>query len=108
MGDGGEYPLRATDNERYSVSGGSTSENRENSTGLLEAKQERRKKKEASFPDLGLERSLRSGQEPPPARTGAPYACTPRPVLSQSKNLLLLCRMTRDLEERKCKVGEKG
>ena len=89
MGDGGELPLRATDNERYSVSGGSTSENKtdkQNSVRLLEAKEE--KKKEAFVPNLGLERSLRSGQEPPPARTGAQYACTTRPVLSQSNNLL--------------------
>ena len=51
MGDGGELPLRATDNERYSVSGGSTSENKtdkQNSIRLLEAKEE--KKKEAFLP----------------------------------------------------------
>ena len=114
MGDGGGWKvavvnsyarlissrLRATDNERYSVSGGKHVRKAESSIRLLEAKEEKEAKeakqeKEASRLRPGSGAILaRSGQEPPPARTGAQSACTTRPVLSQSNNLLLLlCRM---------------
>ena len=106
-------PLRATDNERYSVSGVVKHvRKQQNSIRLLEAKEKEPKKERKEKKERKKERSFvptwgsgseaivaRSGQEPPPAMHGCTqhaYAQPDRYYKSQSNNLqiLLLCRMT--------------